>query len=103
MFLRHIVQDFQQSGELPHQDKKYSIYGKSTVGNFKFIELHKTVPKTTDLTSMDEFVLRTKYLIRHLAGSRTKWYGLDNSAMLVENVPLIITPHGDKRRIDRAK
>ena len=101
VFLRHIVQDLQKSGELPHQDKKYSIYGKSTVGNFKFIELHKTVPRTTALSSFDEFVLRTKYAIRHAAGNRTKWYGLDNSAIIVENVPMFIGGGGNQRRITR--
>ena len=101
VFLRQIVQDLQRSGELPDQDKKYSIYGASTVGNFKFIVLHKTVPKSTDLSSMDELILNCKYTIRKMAGSKTTWYGLDNSSLVTENVPLIITPSGDKRRIQR--
>ena len=101
VFLRQMVQDLQASGELPGQDKKYSIYGTSTVGNFKFIVLHKTVPKSTDLSSMDELILNCKYTIRKMAGSKTTWYGLDNSSLVTENVPLIISPSGDKRRIQR--
>ena len=42
VYLRQIVQDLQQSGDLPTQDKKYSIYGKSTVGTFKFCMLRKS-------------------------------------------------------------
>ena len=70
VYLRQIVQDLQQSGDLPTQDKKYSIYGKSTVGTFKFCMLRKSVTPKTELSALDELLLNTKYLIRRLAGSK---------------------------------
>ena len=101
VYLRQIVQDLQRSGELPEQDKKYSIYGKSTVGSFKFCIMHKSVPNKAELSNMDEFILNTKYAIRQIAGSKSKWYGLDTSALIVENVPLIVVPKVPDRRIER--
>ena len=101
VYLRQIVQDLQQSGELPVQDKKYSIYGKSTVGTFKFCIIHKSVTTKTELTDLDELLLNLKYSIRHAAGSREKWYGLDTSSLIVENVPLITGGGGYGRRIPR--
>lgn len=101
VYLRQIVQDLQQSGELPEQDKKYSIYGRSTVGNFKFCVVHKSVPVKSELPAFDEFILRTKYAIRQIAGSRSKWYGLDNSSIINETVPILV-PGGSKgKRIHR--
>ena len=101
VYLRQIVQDLQQRGELPVQDKKYSIYGKSTVGTFKFCIIHKSVTTKTELTDLDELLLNLKYSIRHAAGSREKWYGLDTSSLIVENVPLITGGGSQGRRIQR--
>ena len=101
LYLRQIVRDLQERGELPVQDKRYSIYGHSTVGNFKFIYIHKSVSTKSELTSTDELVLRTKYAIRRLAGSKVKWYGLDTSSMITETVPLILAQGTGAPRIDR--
>ena len=89
VYLRQIVQDLQERGELPVQDKRYSIYGPSTVGNFKFCIIHKSVTTKTELSSLDELILNAKYSIRRIAGSKVKWYGLDTSSLIMENVPLI--------------
>ena len=103
VYLRQIVQDLQQSGELPAQEKKYSIYGPSTVGTFKFCMIRKSVTPKTELSAFDEFILNTKYRIRRLAGSKVEWYGLDTSSIIVETVPLITgggSPASRIRRVD---
>lgn len=101
VYLRQIVQDLQKRGELPDQDKKYSIYGKSTVGTFKFCIIRKTVNTKTELSALDELVLNTKYSIRHIAGSKVKWYGLDTSSLIIESVPLITNSRAKHRQIVR--
>ena len=101
VYLRQIVQDLQGTGELPPQDKKYSIYGASSVGTFKFCMIHKSVPSKSGLSGLDEFILHTKYAIRRAAGSMENWYGLDTSVLINENVPLIIGRNSPDRRITR--
>ena len=103
VYLRQIVQDLQARGELPAQDKRYSIYGKSTVGTFKFCIIQKSVTTKTELSSLDEFVLNTKYAIRRVAGSKERWYGLDTSSLILESVPLITGGGTDNMRIQRAE
>ena len=101
VYLRQIVQDLQESGELPPQDKKYSIYGDSTVGTFQFCMIHKAVSTKSGLSALDEFILNTKYAIRRAAGQRVKWYGLDNSSLIIENVPLLTGGAKNVKRIVR--
>ena len=101
VYLRQIVQDMQRRGELPAQNKKYSIYGPSDIGTFKFCIIHKSVTKKTELSALDEFLLNAKYAIRSVAGSREKWYGLDTSSLIVEHVPLITKVSSDDRVIER--
>ena len=103
VYLRQIVQDLQASGELPEQDKKYSIYGNSTVGTFKFCMIRKTVTPKTELSPFDEFILNAKYAVRRAAGSKVEWYGLDTSSLIVESVPLITGGGSSARRIQRVK
>ena len=101
VYLRQIVQDLQERGELPVQDKKYSIYGKSTVGTFKFCIIKKSVTTKTELSDLDELILNTKYSIRKAAGSKVKWYGLDTSSLILENVPMITGGSPPEGRIHR--
>jgi len=101
LYLRQIVQDLQAAGQFPPQDKKYSIYGQSTVGTFKFCIMHKSVSTKTELSALDEAILHTKYAIRKAAGSKVEWYGLDTSNLIIENVPLITGVGSSDRRIRR--
>ena len=103
VYLRQIVEDLQLSGELPPQEKKYSIYGPSSVGNFKFCMIHKLVTSHSDKSGLDQLILRVKYRIRQMAGDKSKWYGLDTSSMLVETVPLVIGSGAQTQRIQRHK
>ena len=103
VYLRQIVSDLQASGELPLQDKRYSIYEKSGVGSFKFCIIHKSIPTKSELSSFDEFIMNSKYAIRTIAGSKAQWYGLDTSTVIYEKVPMLITPAKGSRRIERAK
>ena len=107
VYLRQIVQDLIASGELPAQDRKYSIYGKSNVGSFRFFFLRKAVPTMSSLSKLDEGILRCKYFIRRMAGSKIQWYGLDTSAVSVESVPLVVASGGQSghrivRKTDRS-
>lgn len=103
VYLRQIVQELLASGELPKQEKKYSIYGKSNVGTFKFCFIYKSVSTKTELSYMDELILNSKYFVRRIAGSKIKWYGLDTSSLIVEYVPLIIGGAPPEDRIPRLK
>lgn len=89
-YLRQIVGELLASGELPRQEKKFSIYGPSDVGSFKFGILRRSISPGSELTRTEELVLNTKYFIRRLCGSVANWYGLETSSIINEYVPLSI-------------
>ena len=103
VYLRQIVRDLQETGELPDQDKRYSIYGTSTVGTFKFCVIHKSISAKAELSAIDYRIITLKYAIRKIAGSKENWYGLDTSTVLREYVPLIIAPSAKYETIQRAE
>ena len=99
-----LVRDLLESGELPPQERKYSIYGPSQVGSFKFLMLRRAVPLMSELSRTDEIILNLKYAVRRAAGSVIQWYGLDTSSVIVEQAPLVIpSAHENEKRIQRAK
>ena len=55
----------------------------------------------TELSALDERILNAKYSIRRRVGSRERWYGLDTSVIINENVPLVAQPQITERRITR--
>lgn len=88
-YLRQIVQDLSASGELPPQRRDYSVYKRpGNIGSFQFCMLRKTLAPESDIDSRERTAISLKYAIRSLAGSPAQWFGLENSSVFVEYVPL---------------
>ena len=88
-YLRQVVADLIESGELAPQPRTYSIYRKpSNVGDFRFCMLRKVLAPETNLSPRDYRTMNAKYAIRSKCGSPDRWYGLENSSIIFETVPL---------------
>ena len=88
-YLRQIVQDLSASGELPPQRRDYSVYKRpGNIGSFQFCMLRKTLAPESDIDSRERTAISLKYAIRGFAGSPAQWFGLENSSVFVEYVPL---------------
>ena len=88
-YLRQVVADLIESGELAPQPRTYSIYRKpSNVGDFRFCMLRKVLAPETNLSPRDYRTMNAKYAIRSKCGSPDRWYDLENSSIIFETVPL---------------
>lgn len=90
VYIRQIVSDLINSGELPPQPQKFSLYEKGKIGTFQFCLIRKLLVPESDISSFDRGIVALKYSIRRIAGSPAKWYGLENASLLIEYVPLFI-------------
>lgn len=90
VYMRQIVTDLIKTGEHLPQSGCYSIYGEQQVGSFSFCMIHKHLVPESDISVFNRMMISMKYAIRHFAGSPAKWYGLENTSLLIENVPLFI-------------
>ncbi len=94
-YLRQVVQDLAAIGELPPQHRTYSIYEtRGNVGDFRFCMLRKMLAPETDINRNDHRVMAIKYAVRRACGSPARWYGLENSAIIIEYVPLFARMRG---------
>ena len=88
-YLYQIVADLVENRQLAPQNHKYSIYReRSSVGDFRFCLIRKMLSPETDISGFDQRVIELKYLIRGVCGSPARWYGLENSSVVFEYVPL---------------
>lgn len=88
-YLRQVVTDLMATGELPPQHRKYSIYDtRGDIGDFRFCMLRKMLAPETDINRNDHRVMGIKYAVRRACGSPARWYGLENSSIIIEYVPL---------------
>jgi len=91
VYIRQIIHDLLESGEMPKQNRKHSIYGEEDVGTFKYCEIIKTLSNNGDRQSLDNIILTVKYAIRAMLGAKSHWYGLDNFTTVTESVPMFIS------------
>ena len=101
IYLRQIVHDLMKTGELPPQNKEYSVYGPSAIGSFKFCLIRKMMPLEGELSAYDNFLIHTKYYIRRLAGNPARWFGLETSRVIYEYVPLFLPRRKEDERLNR--
>ena len=88
-YLRQIVSDLSASGELPPQVHDYSVYDKpGMIGSFRFCLIRKTLAPESDVEQRERHAIAMKYAIRRFAGSPVQWFGLENSSVFYEYVPL---------------
>ena len=105
-YLRQVVADLIASGELAPQPRSYSIYrNPGTVGDFRFCMVRKVLAPETNLSPRDYRTMNAKYAIRSHCGSPDRWYGLENSSIIYETVPLFskVKPATTLQRVSLGK
>ena len=78
-----------EAGEIAPQTHPYSIYkDPGKVGDFRYCVLRKVLTPETDVSNRDYRTLNAKYAIRRAVGTPALWFGLENSSVTYEYVPL---------------
>ena len=101
IYLRQIVHDLLETGELPKQIRRHSIYPPDHVGSFKFCMIRKMMPQEGDIDFWDNLLIHAKYFIRRIAGDPLQWFGLETSNVIVEYVPLFLSRRQQADRLER--
>lgn len=90
VFLRQIVGELMDNGDIKVQNKKYSTLPHRRVGDFRFTLINEILSSESHIKTLDSMVIRAKLFIKKFTVSPAKWFGLESSEIEIENVPLII-------------
>lgn len=88
VYMRQIIQDLMESGEIMPQLRVHSLYENAKVGDFMFVFIEKTLAPDSDVSGWDRTFMKLKYSIKHFTGSPVRWFGLENASTVIESVPL---------------
>jgi len=97
---RQVVTDLVAAGEIDITSRYASLRSEKQVGDFQFVILNRTLPYAQSLSSWQRLVARISGALRWLGSSRQESFGLDNSSLTIENVPLL-TPERPELQLAR--
>ena len=90
VFLRQIVEDLVQTGDLSLTSKYPSMRRYRIPGDFRFVLIHRVFSPGSICNAYERRVLMAYEMLRHMSVSVEKTLGLDTSVVTTETAPLII-------------
>jgi KUP system potassium uptake protein len=98
---RQVVTDLVEAGEIDITSRYESLRSEKQPGDFQFVILNRTLPHAHALAGWQRLVARLSGFLRRLSSSPQESFGLDNSSLTIENIPLV-TPERPELRLTRA-
>jgi KUP system potassium uptake protein len=97
---RQVVTDLVEAGEIDITSRYESLRSEKQPGDFQFVILNRTLPHAHSLGGWQRLVARLSGFLRRLSSSQQESFGLDNSSLTIENIPLL-TPERPELRLGR--
>ena len=89
-FMRQIMGDMVQTGDLDPQLSPYPDFDAHDVGDCRYVVLHKVLTPESAVPQGARLAIKIKYTIRKWVGSPIQWYGLESTGPIVEVMPLFV-------------
>lgn len=91
-YFRKVVEELVKNGEVDVTSRYTSLRGQNITGDFKFVVLQRHLSHENELSAYDRWVMDMYFTLDKMSLSEEKAFGLDTSSVLIEKVPLLITP-----------
>ena len=90
-FFRLVVYDLMRNDEINFSLKYESLSNFKVNGDFNFVLLKNFLSYENELGNFDDFIMRNYFMIKKISLSEQASYGLDTSAVTIENTPMILS------------
>ncbi|MFN8395212.1 MAG: KUP/HAK/KT family potassium transporter [Bacteroidia bacterium] len=90
-FFRKVVEDMVKKQEVSIISRYCSLERNNIIGDFRFVVLQRFLSFENDLPWIDNFVMRSYFILKKISLSDEKEFGLDYSNVAIEAAPMIIT------------
>lgn len=91
IYFRKVIDELVKNGEVDITSRHESLRKYQMAGDFQFIIFERFLSYDNDLPFFDDYILDIYFLLKKLSLPTVRAFGLDNSVVQVENVPLIIS------------
>lgn len=93
-FFRFVLANLIKNKEvnLGHAADYQKMIGEKALGDFKFVILESFLSNASELKWYDDLMMESYFTIKKVSSTAEDWFGLDPSSVVVEQVPMIISP-----------
>ena len=91
-YFRRVVEELVKNGEVDVRSRYASLRGQNITGDFRFVVLKRHLSHDNELSGFERRIMEIYFTLDKLSLSEERAFGLDTSSVLVETVPLMITP-----------
>ena len=89
---RIVVEELVKNGEVNISSRYHSLMKQNIAGDFKFVVFDRFLSYDNELPFWNGLIMQSYFILKHMSTTEEKVYGLDYSSVLVEKVPLIVSP-----------
>lgn len=86
---RKVVGDMVANGEVDIVSRYDSLRKHNIIGDFRFVVIEKNLSRGNNFTFYDRLIMDYYFILKRLSLSEEKGFGLDQSFVTVETVPLV--------------
>jgi KUP system potassium uptake protein len=95
-FFELVLEDLVKNREVERTSRHPALQKYDVPGDLRFVLTHSFLSYENDLSFGQNFVLRVYYFLRRWLSIREdEAFGLDASNVVIENVPLVVSPLGN--------
>jgi KUP system potassium uptake protein len=92
LMFRKVVEDMVKKQEVDITSRYESLHRQQVIGDFRFIVIEKHLSYDNEFPIFDKIVLDIYSLLKYFSQSEESAFGLDTSSVVVEKVPIVISP-----------
>src|SRR5690606_22553645 len=91
MMFRKVVEEMVANKEVNVTSRYESLSKNNVKGDFRFIVMEKFLSRDNALPFLDKLIMRGYFLLKKMSLSEERSFGLDQSDVVVEKFPLIVS------------
>jgi len=95
MMFRKVVMELVNNKEVNVTSRYESLSRNGVRGDFRFIVMEKFLSHDNELPFLEKLIMRAYFLLKKISLSEERSFGLDQSDVVVEKIPLIVSQTGD--------
>lgn len=92
LMFREVVDDLVKNKEVNISSSYPSLKKRKVPGDFRFIVMEKFLSHNNDLPNSEKGIMSMYFLLKRFSLSEEKSFGLDPSNVIVEPIPLVVSP-----------
>jgi KUP system potassium uptake protein len=97
LFLKKVVEDLIENGEVNLESRYHITRDELPTGDFRFVIIQEFLSNENDLPVLEQIVMSVYLAVKSFTASPQNWFGLDSDSVVIEKVPLVLRPVKDFR------